>query len=164
MKRIDVIKQIMYGVQPEDIVITSTGMISREVYHVCDRDLNFYMQGSMGCALGIGIGIALHSKFNVHVISGDGAVLMSMGTLSLHEWLIDNKRMRNLTHWVLNNYCHATTGGQLTCAEYIPFDLSDIYLKVIDVSNEKGDAPRIPLTPKQITERFKNAVDALKKQ
>ena len=161
MTRIESIEFIMTVIEKDDIVIASNGMISREVYKVKDRPLNFYMQGSMGCALGIGLGIALHSKFNVHVISGDGAVLMSMGTLALHEWLVKNKDMKNLQHWVLDNKAYATTGGK-TCSDSVVYSAS--HTEVICVTPENSDAPRIPLSPLQITERFQNAINALKEK
>ena len=99
MKRIDAITRIMNDVEDE-VVISSTGMISREVYTVKDRSRNFYMQGSMGCALGIGLGIAVNLKHNVIVISGDASVLMSLGTLALHKKL----NPQNLKHYILDNY------------------------------------------------------------
>ena len=150
MKRKSAINCIMRTVKKDTVVITSTGMISREVYQTKDRDLNFYMQGSMGNALAIGIGIALNTNKKVVVISGDGAALMSLGT----SVLFDGLNLPNLVHYILDNNCHATTGGQPTCSRYADFGHSIKWL----VSNEKGDAPRIPLSPKQITERFRNAL------
>lgn len=153
MKRIDAIKKIMENVK-EEIVISSTGMISRELCAVKDRPRNFYMMGSMGSALAIGLGIALNSKHKVIVISGDGAVLMSLGTLVLHKKL----NPKNLIHFILDNNCHSSTGGQLTCSDSIDFSKLAPNTEVIKVSGEKGDAPRITLTPKQIKRRFKNAI------
>lgn len=154
MKRIEAIKKIMKKVGKEDIVISSTGMISREVYLVKDRPRNFYMQGSMGCALGIGLGIALNTKCRVIVISGDAAVLMSLGTLVLHKKL----NPPNLKHYILDNNCHSTTGGQPTCSDVIDFSKLAPNTEVIKISKEKGNAPRIPLLPKQITKRFRHAI------
>lgn len=153
MKRIDAIKKIMKGVGDE-LVISSTGMISRELYAVKDRPRNFYMEGSMGCALGIGLGIAINSRQKVIVISGDGAVLMSLGTLVLHRKL----NPRNLEHYILDNGCHSSTGGQPTCSHFVNFSEIAPNTEVIRISEEKGDASRIPLSPKQISKRFKNAI------
>lgn len=153
MKRIDAVREIMKNVKDE-VVISSTGMISRELYAVGDRPRNFYMMGSMGCALGIGLGIALNSKHKVIVISGDGAALMSLGTLALHKKMNPN----NLMHYILDNGCHSTTGGQPTCSEVVNFSQLAPDTIVTKVSAEKGDAPRIPLSPKQIKERFKDAI------
>ena len=153
MKRIDAIKRIMNNVKDE-VVISSTGMISREVYAVKDRPRNFYMQGSMGCALGIGLGITVNSKHKVIVISGDASVLMSLGTLALHKKLDP----QNLKHYILDNSCHSSTGGQSTCSDTVDFSKLAPNTVVIKVSKKKGDASRIPLSPKQIMERFKNAI------
>ena len=155
MKRIDAIKRIINDVKDE-AVISSTGMISREVFAVKDRPKNFYMMGSMGCALGIGLGIAINSKNKVIVISGDASVLMSMGTLALHKKL----NPQNLKHYILDNSCHSSTGGQPTCSDIIDFSKIAPNTVVIRVSKEKGDVPRIPLSPKQIKERFKNAISS----
>lgn len=153
MKRIGAIKKIMSDIKDE-IVISSTGMISRELYAVKDRPRNFYMLGSMGCALGTGLGIAINSKHKIIVISGDAAVLMSLGTLALHKKLNPN----NLKHYILDNNCHSSTGGQLTCSDAIDFSKLAPNTIVIKVGKEKGNAPRIPLSPKQIMKRFKNAI------
>lgn len=153
MKRIDAIKKIMKKVEDDEIVISSTGMISRELYAVKDRPRNFYVEGSMGCALGIGLGIAINSKHKVIVISGDAAVLMSLGTLALHKKL----NPKNLKHYILDNNCHSSTGGQPTCSDVMNFRLFP-NTEVIRVSKEKGDAPRIPLSPEQIKRRFRNAI------
>lgn len=155
IKRIDAIREIMRQVKDE-VVISSTGMISREVYMVGDRPRNFYMMGSMGCALGIGLGIALNSHHKVIVISGDGAVLMSLGTMALHKKL----NPPNLQHYILDNNCNASTGGQPTCSDVIDFSLLAPNTEIIKVSKEEGDAPRIPLSPKQIMKRFKNEISS----
>ncbi len=154
MERIKAIEKIMNEVTDE-LVITSTGMISREVYKIKDRERNFYMQGSLGMCLAIGLGIAINSNFKVIVISGDGATLMSLGTLVLHKKL----NPRNLKHYILDNNYNSSTGGQKTCSDEINFEKLAPNTKVIKVSDEKGDAPRIPLSPIQIKERFQNAIN-----
>jgi len=155
MTRYEAIQEIMSGITDE-CVITSTGMISREVYAIKDRPRNFYMLGSMGYALAIGIGLAYtRPDLNVVVISGDGACLMSLGTLVLMQKL----KLPNLTHYILDNQCHATTGGQPTCSDAI--DFYDIFSNTVvyKVSGEKGEAPRIPLSCKTIKERFCASID-----
>lgn len=154
MKRIDAINNIMENVKDE-IVISSCGFISRELFMVKDRPRNFYVMGSMGMELGIGLGIAYsRPDLKVIVISGDGAALMSLGTIVLHKKM----GLKNLHHYILDNNCHATTGGQPTCSDAVDFEKLGINTKVIKVSGEKGDAPRVPLTPVQIKERFMRAI------
>lgn len=151
--RIEAIRKIIRDVKDE-IIISSTGMISRELYAVNDRPRNFYMEGSMGCALGIGLGIAINSNHKVIVISGDASALMSLGTLVLHKKLNPN----NLTHYILDNGCHSSTGGQPTCSDSVDFSQLAPNTIVIKVSKDKGNSPRIPLSPGQIKRRFKNAI------
>ena len=153
MKRIEAIRKIVRNVKDE-IIISSTGMISRELYLIKDRPRNFYMQGSMGCALGIGLGIAINSRHKVIVISGDGETLMSLGTLVLHKKL----NPKNLKHYILDNGSHATTGGQPTCSEAVNFCRLTPNTVVFKITSEKGNALRIPLLPKKIAKRFKNAI------
>jgi len=153
MRRIDAIGKIMRGVKDE-VVISSAGMISRELYAVKDRPRNFYMLGSMGCALAIGLGIALNSSLRVVIISGDAAALMSLGTLALHKKL----NPPNLTHYILDNNCNSSTGGQPTCSDAIDFASLAPNTKVVWVGSEKGSSPRIPLSPKEITRRFIDAI------
>jgi len=152
MKRIDAIREIMDEVTDE-FVITSTGMISREVFMVKDRERNFYVTGSMGASLGIGIGIAANVKKDVLVIAGDGDILMSLGTVVLMQKL----KLPNLKLVILDNNSYASTGGQQTCSDGI--DLDSLYNCVVyRLSNEKGTAPRITLTHNEIMRRFKNAI------
>ncbi len=79
---------------------------------------------------------------------------MSLGTLVLHKKL----NPPNLFHYILDNNCHSSTGGQPTCSDAVDFEKLAPNTKVIKVEKGKGDAPRIPLSPKKIAERFKNAV------
>lgn len=155
MEKYSAIKEIMDGITDE-VVITSTGMISREVYQIKDRPRNFYMMGSMGYALAIGIGLAYaRPDLKVIVLSGDGAMLMSLGTMVLHKKL----GLPNLTHYILDNNAHATTGGQATCSDAIDFESLAPNTKVIKVSSEKGEAPRIPLTCKEIKQRVYESIN-----
>jgi phosphonopyruvate decarboxylase len=92
-------------------VVGSTGYIGRELFGISDRDRNFYMQGSMGHAAGVALGLAVaRPDKDIVVIDGDGALLMHLGTLST----IGAAGARNLTHIVLDNGAYETTGGQPT--------------------------------------------------
>jgi phosphonopyruvate decarboxylase len=92
------------------LVVTTTGMISREVFGLADRAQNFYMQGSMGHAIGIGIGVALaHPQTPVVVVDGDGAMLMHLGASAL----VGHLGVPNLIHVVLDNGGYGSTGGQV---------------------------------------------------
>jgi len=153
MKRINVIKKIMNDVHDE-LVICSTGMASREVYAVKDRPENFYVMGSMGAALGIGIGLALNTKRNVIVIAGDGDVLMSLGTLVLANKL----KLKNLRIIILDNNCYSSTGCQPTCSDAVDFT-KIAKCEVFKIDPEKGYSSRIKLSHKEIMRRFYHAIN-----
>jgi phosphonopyruvate decarboxylase len=98
------------------LVFGTTGYISRELYGLADRPANFYMQGSMGHALALGLGAALaRPQRRVVVLDGDGAVLMHMGTTAT----VGAMRPANLVHVVLDNGTYESTGGQLTTSSTV---------------------------------------------
>ena len=150
------VKEIMDGVG-DALVITSVGTISREVFAYKDRPENMYIMGAMGCALGVGIGLALNTSRRVVVIVGDGDVLMSLGTLVLLNWLERKKGLRNIKLYIIDNQSYAATGGQKTCSGGMNFGLI-ASCEVVHVRSEKTSAPRIPLEPTEIMRRFHAAV------
>jgi thiamine pyrophosphate-dependent acetolactate synthase large subunit-like protein len=94
-----------------DLVVCCNGMIGRELFTVQDRPSTFYMIGSMGLALSIGMGLAMaQPKRRIVVLDGDGNVLMGMNALAS----AGSQRPENLVHVVLDNQTHASTGGQRT--------------------------------------------------
>ena len=102
---------------PEDsIVVSTTGMISREVFEVrAKREEGFHRDfltvGSMGHASQIALGIALAKPDRpVYCIDGDGALLMHLGSAAV----LASMKPKNLTHIVLNNNAHDSVGGQPT--------------------------------------------------
>lgn len=96
---------------PEDVVIATTGFTGRELYAAGDAAGQLYMVGSMGCAVSLGLGVALvRPERRVVVLDGDGAALMRLGALST----VGNERPPNLVHVLLDNGRHESTGGQRT--------------------------------------------------
>lgn len=157
MKRIDAIKNIIDYVNDEGIIVSSCGGISREVFFLKDRPLNFYVMGSMSASLGIGIGVALNTKRKVIVIVGDGEVLMSLGTLVLLNNLQQRYELENLKLFILDNNCYQSTGTQPTVSHSIDFRLL-CDCKVIFCKDSETDVPRITIPHNEIRERFMNAV------
>ena len=95
----------------DTLVVSTTGYISRELYGLDDRPLTFYMQGSMGHALGLGMGAALaQPSRRVVVVDGDGAALMHLGSSVTAGQVAPG----NLVHVVLDNGAYETTGSQPT--------------------------------------------------
>ena len=74
--RLEAIEIIMSELKENDLIISTTGMISREVFHVKERPGNFYMIGSMGLASSFGMGIAMINK-NKRVVVLDGDFIES---------------------------------------------------------------------------------------
>ena len=101
-----------------DIVIATTGFTGRELYAIKDRDNQFYMVGSMGCASSLGLGLALaRPDLQVTVIDGDGAGLMRMGNFAT----IGKYAKGNFRHILLDNEAHDSTGSQSTVTANIDF-------------------------------------------
>ena len=121
--REDAIKEILKGIEPTDMIVSTTGKISREVYEESDIVLgghkqNFLTVGSMGHASMIALGLANERQNQkVYCIDGDGAVLMHMGSLAF----IAKQNPKNLIHIVLNNDAHESVGGMPTCAVGVNF-------------------------------------------
>jgi len=116
--REEAIAEIISYCRDDDVIVSTTGKISREVYTQCEKIKNNHNQcfltvGSMGHASMIALGIALNrKKKKVICIDGDGAVLMHMGTLPT----IARHNPSNMVHIVLNNDAHESVGGMATCA------------------------------------------------
>ena len=154
MNRTKAIEEIMTPLKRE-LVVSSVGMISREVYAVRDRPRNFYVMGSMGASLGIGIGLALNTSEQVLVIAGDGEILMSLGTLVL----LNKLRLPNLRLVILDNNCYQTTGGQRTCSDAVDFtDICSHHCYVINVECTKRTVGRITIPCEEIAKRFRNVI------
>lgn len=101
-----------------DLILATTGYAGRELYACEDRPNQFYMVGSMGCIASLGLGLALtRPERRVFVVDGDGSFLMRMGALST----IGYERPPNLTHIVLDNERHESTGGQSTLSHSVDF-------------------------------------------
>ena len=99
-------------------VVATTGKTGRELYEVGDRDNQFYMVGSMGCALAFGFGLALcKPNLKVVVIDGDGALLMRTGSMAT----VGAYNTKNLIHLLIDNEVHDSTGGQGTVTGGVSF-------------------------------------------
>jgi len=109
MERHRAVAIVLDQVRCDDIVLTTTGMISRETFASHDRPGNFYMIGSMGLLSSIGLGLALvKPERRVLVLEGDGSALMALGTLPL----IAVEAPRNFLHVIFDNEAYESTGGQ----------------------------------------------------
>lgn len=98
-------------------VIATTGKCGRELFTLSDREQHLYQVGSMGCASGLGLGVALNVARPVVVLDGDGAALMKLGTLAT----IGAYAPKNFLHLLLDNGMHDSTGGQATVSDSVDF-------------------------------------------
>jgi thiamine pyrophosphate-dependent acetolactate synthase large subunit-like protein len=93
----------------EAIVVGGLGASTYDIAAAGDHERNFYLWGAMGGAVMIGLGIALaQPKLPVVVITGDGEMLMGMGSLAT----VGLQNPENLTIIVLDNEVYGETGGQ----------------------------------------------------
>jgi thiamine pyrophosphate-dependent acetolactate synthase large subunit-like protein len=91
------------------IVVGGLGASTYDIAAAGDHDRNFYLWGAMGGAVMIGLGIALaQPDLPVVVITGDGEMLMGMGSLAT----VGLQKPGNLTIVVLDNEVYGETGGQ----------------------------------------------------
>jgi thiamine pyrophosphate-dependent acetolactate synthase large subunit-like protein len=121
MNREAAVSATLGAVPTSAFLVTTTGLISREVFAQRDRDRNLYLLGSMGLASSIGLGLALlRPSAHVVVLEGDGSALMSLGALPS----IAAERPPRFTHVILDNEAYESTGSQPSISNH--FDLSAV--------------------------------------
>lgn len=179
MNRIEVIRAVAAR---QGLVVCNLGLPSRELCSLSDKPSYFYMLGSMGMASSIGLGLALAQKKRVHVIDGDGSLLMNLGSLAT----IAQQAPDNYCLVVVDNKGYGSTGHQPTatagrtdlaqlaraagiqqvCAVKTLHDIEAcldrhreecvVIIAETDASSE--DVPHLPLLPHVIAGRFKEEV------
>lgn len=141
------IEEIVAAIEPNAIVVSTTGKISRELYEVRGRRgegvRDFLTVGSMGHANQIALGIATQKPERpVYCIDGDGATLMHLGGLATVGWVAP----RNFKHIVLNNLAHESVGGQPSAAAVanIPAAAKALgYISASSVDTKEAIAPAV---------------------
>jgi len=119
--REEVIEIIINELNPDDIVVSTTGVASRELFEYRTKksqshEKDFLTVGGMGHASQIALGISLFKKNRtVFCIDGDGALIMHMGALAVNA----NNAGDNFMHIVINNCAHDSVGGQPTVGDKI---------------------------------------------
>lgn len=121
--REDAIEQIISTFDENTIYVSTTGMISRELFELREKykqshSKDFLVVGSMGHTNQIALTIALEKQNReVVCLDGDGSLLMHLGSLAI----VGSLKPKNLTHIVLNNGAHDSVGGQPTVARDVDF-------------------------------------------
>ncbi len=91
------------------LVVPGLGSTTWDLAAAGDDPRNFYMWGAMGGTAMIGLGLALaQPKKRVAVITGDGDMLMGLGSLAT----IGVQKPPNLAVIVFDNSVYGETGGQ----------------------------------------------------
>lgn len=116
------IQIVTNSLSDKDIVVSTTGMISRELFEIRERNgqghaNDFLTVGAMGHASQIALGIAInqHNR-RVFCFDGDGATIMHMGNMAIVGSIVPN----NYYHIIFNNGAHDSVGGQPT----VGFDIN----------------------------------------
>ena len=110
LPRRDVVNELLRD-RGDLLVIAGLGAPNWDVSAAGDHANNFPLWGAMGAASMMGLGLALaQPKRNVLVITGDGEMLMNIGSLAT----IGVEAPKNLTIAVLDNERFGETGMQKT--------------------------------------------------
>lgn len=141
MKRQEAIEIIMATINPQDAVVSTTGLISREVFEKFDSERNIYVPGSMGLASSIGLGLAMACPTKrVVVIDGDASLLMNLGSIVT----IGNKQPANLLHIVIDNGAYGSCSEEQSMSDTAHLDklANDVGYQYARTAGSKDDLKR----------------------
>ena len=111
LQRRPLVKKILAGADANLLVIGGLGSSNWDITDAGDRPLNMPLWGAMGAAVGMGLGLAMAQPGKrVLVITGDGDMLMSVGSLAT----VATQQPENLAIVVLDNEKFGETGNQAT--------------------------------------------------
>lgn len=124
LSRESVLEKIISLTKADDLIISTTGKTSREVFEIRVRNkesqTDFLTVGGMGHTSSIALGVSLGVPNKKTIcLDGDGSLIMHMGAMGV----ISSLNPINFVHVLLNNESHESVGGQPTCANQINFDL-----------------------------------------
>jgi len=110
LKRRDVVARLL-AERGDLLVVAGLGSTAWDCTAAGDHPLTFPLWGAMGQAAMMGLGLALaHPSRRVLVVTGDGEMLMGMGSLAT----IGVQRPANLSVVVIDNERYGETGMQAT--------------------------------------------------
>ncbi len=141
MNRLDAIEQILAR-HPGAAVVLCNGLNARETAHKMRADNHLYLLHAMGEALAVGVGLKkARADLQVVVIDGDGNALMGAPSAAFLP-------LEGLFHYILDNGCYETTGGQPMLALDFP------HSQVVPIEHGKIQSPNPP-PPAEIITRFR---------
>ena len=114
LSREDALEVVLDHMGSDDLVVSTTGKESREVFEIRERrgqghEADFLTVGGMGHTLSIAAGMAIGCPSrSVWCLDGDGSMLMHLGSLPVMA-----QRWPENLHYVVNvNGAHESVGGQ----------------------------------------------------
>lgn len=111
MNRFDLTKRLVARLKEHEAVIGGIGNTNFDLWAAGQRPENFYMLGSMGLAIPIGLGVALaQPQRRTFVLEGDGSLLMQLGSLGT----VAATAPKNLAIIAFDNGMYQITGKQKT--------------------------------------------------
>ncbi|XP_061166930.1 phosphonopyruvate decarboxylase-like isoform X1 [Saccostrea echinata] len=129
LSREEAMKIIIDNLSQKDVVISATGMLSRELFEYrvakdMGHEKDFLTVGSMGHTSTIALGVAMQKpKRQILCLDGDGSVIMHMGAMAT----VGQSNQTNFKHIIINNGAHDSVGGQPTdAANHDEFSFSKI--------------------------------------
>jgi len=130
MQPVKALKVLLKAIQDDWIVVTNQGS-ARIWPKIAQRPLDLhYNPSTMGGAVPLAVGLALaQPEREVICVTGDGALLMSLGSLVTAAAC----NASNLTIVVLNNGLYEVTGGQRTPGHFAKVDFCGLAVSAGDV-------------------------------
>lgn len=107
MRRYEAISAIVSRIENE-FLISNIGFPSRELYHIRDRERNFYLTSSLGQTYMLALGLALTTEDigeKIVCFEGDGGLLMNPGSLAI----VASQKPKNLVLFALDNGAYGST-------------------------------------------------------
>src|SRR5437879_13421365 len=109
MNRLALTQRLVARLKRDEAVIGGIGNTNFDLWAAGQRPQNFYMLGSMGLAVPIGLGVALaQPERRTFVLEGDGSLLMQLGSLGT----VATTAPKNLAIVVFDNEMYQITGKQ----------------------------------------------------
>ena len=138
MDRLDLTRRLVERAGPAAAIVAGIGNTNFDLHAAApDRPENFYMLGSMGLAVPIGLGLACaQPQRQVIVLEGDGSLLMSLGALAT----VAAVAPPNLTIVAWDNGAYAITGNQAAATA----EGTDLVAVARGAGIEQGDWARDP--------------------
>lgn len=143
MSREEAIIGIASRIEPNAVIVSTTGMISRELFEYSaskgeGHEREFLTVGSMGHASQIALGVAMQQpKRRVYCMDGDGAAIMHLGSMAI----VGSRKSENFVHIVFNNGAHDSVGGQPTVGfdiDFVKIALACGYREALRVESREG--------------------------